>query len=159
MVQQPEEISTSSDTQASEAAGTHVLPSHPERDAQLMKRSQSLALPDAELAASRRYNQNSFQRGDIASRSQGQLSLKNISDDSGGSAVLGGQLQQQQQKGGKAVQKRQLTKDQNIEPPKATWAGLSMLKDGAGGFVDSPKGGSGLIKVGLGFEDGGRKGC
>ena len=164
MVQQPEETPTSSDTQASEAVGTHVLSSRSERNAQLMTRSQSLALPDnAELAASRRSasNRHSFQRGALASRSQIQLSLQDMSDDSGGSPVLGGQLQQQQQqqKGEKAVHKRQLTEDQNIESPRATWAGLSMLKDGAGGFLDSPKGGSGLIKVGLGFEEGRRKGC
>ena len=157
MVKHPEETPTSSDIQASEAAGTHLSSPRLERTAQLMTRSRSLALPvNAELAASKRSASNrcSFQRGVIASRSQRELSLKAISDDSGGSAMLRAQLQQQ-----KAVQKRRLTKDQNIEPPKATWAGLTLLKDGAGEFADSPKGGSGLIKVGLGFEEGARKGC
>ena len=151
MVKHPEETPTSSDTQASEAAGAQPC---------LMTRSRSLALPDnAELAASKRSasNQNSLQRGDIASCSQRELSLKAITDDSGGSAMLRAQLPQQ--KGEKAVQKRRLTKDQNTEPSKATWAGLSMLKDGAGDFADVLKGGSGLIKVGLGFEEGRRKGC
>ena len=161
MAQHTEETSTSSDTQASEAAGTHVLSPRLEYNAPLMTRSRSLALPDdAELAASKRSasNRKSFQRGDTSSRSGRQLSLQAVNDDSGGSVMLRAQLQQQH-KGEKAVQKRRLTKDQNIEPPKANWAGLSLLKDGAGDFVNSPKGGSGLIKVGLGFEDGGRKGC
>ena len=150
MVKHPEETPTSSDTQASEAAGAH--PSSP----CLMTRSRSLALPDnAELAVAS--TRNSLQRGDIASCSERELSLKAITDDSGGSAMLRAQLPQQ--KGEKAVQKRRLTKDQNTEPSKATWAGLSMLKDGAGDFADVPKGGSGLIKVGLGFEEGRRKGC
>lgn len=162
MLQQLEE---SLDTQASEVAGAYPLSPRFERNAQLMTRSQSLALPDnAVLETSKRStsNRNSFRRGDldISSRSQRQLSLKGVSDDSGWSSVLRGQQQQQQQKGEKSVQKRRLTKDQNIEPPRATWAGLSVLKDGvAGGFVDSPKAGSGLIKVGLGFEDDGKKGC
>lgn len=159
MVQHLEETPISSDAQASEATGTQSLSPRLERNAQLLTRSQSLALPDnAELPASVRSvsNRNSFQRGDIANRYQRQPSLNAISDDSGGSAML--RTQQQQQKGEKAGQKRFLTKDQNIEPPK-TWAGLSMLKDGTGDFVNSPKGGSGLIKVGLGIEEGGRKGC
>lgn len=160
MLQQLEE---SLDTQASEIAGAHPLSPRQERNAQLMTRSQSLALPDnAVLETSKRSasNRNSFRRGDIdtSSRSPRQLSMKGVSDDSGWSTVLRGQ---QQQKGEKSVQKRRLTKDQNIEPPRATWAGLSVLKDGVvGGFADSPKAGSGLIKVGLGSdEEDGRKGC
>lgn len=97
-------------------------------------------------------NQNLYKRGDIASHSQRQLSLKAISDDSAVSAMLRGQLLS---KGDKAVQKRRITKDQDIEPSKAIWAGLSALKEA--GFVDSPKGGSGYIKVG--FEEDGRNGC
>ena len=158
MLQQLEE---SLDTQASEVAGAHPLSPRQERNAQLRTRSQSLALPDnAVLETSKRSasNRNSFRRGDndISSRSHGQLSMKGVSDDT----VLRGQ-QQQQQKVEKAMQKRRLTKDQNIEPLRAVWAGLSVLKDGVvGGFADSPKAGSGLIKVGLGLqEEDGRKGC
>lgn len=162
-----QQLEESVDTQASEVAGAYPSSPRLERSAQLMTRSQSLALPDnAVLGTSKRSasNRNSFRRCDIdlSSRSQRQLSVKGGSDDSGWSTVLRRQQQQQQQpKEEKSVQKRRLTKDQNIEPPRSVWAGLSVLKDGVvAGFADSPKAGSGLIKVGLGFEEeDGRKGC
>ena len=156
----PEEHATKTDAEASEVQGGHLLSPRPKRSAQLMTRSRSLALPDnpvVEASSRSSSNQNLYKGGDIASHSQRQLSLKAISDDSAASAMLRGQLQQQQllPKGDKAVQKRRITKDQDIEPSKAIWAGLSALKEA--GFVDSPRGGSGYIKVG--FEEDGRNGC
>lgn len=143
---------------SSELHSAEGVPQSPrmERNAQLMTRSQSLALPNnMELEASRRSasHRHSYKRSEIASRSQRQLASKAMSDDSG----LSPRQPPQQQKGEKALQKRSITKDQNIEPGKAMWAGLAAVKEGVLGGVNSPKSGSGLIKVGLGFEEEG--GC
>ena len=151
---------TSSDGHCSEVPQAQMSTSQLERNAQIMTRSQSLALPaDMRLEANVRSasNRNPYKRADIANSSIWEMSLKTINSDNGSSSALRASVQQQ--KGDKPVQKRRITKDQNIEPLKSAWAGQSALKEGVGGMVDSPRGGSGLIKVGLGqgFEEAGRK--
>ena len=148
----------SSDGQSSDVPQVQLSTSQLERSAQLMTRSQSLALPaDMRLEANTRSasNRNPYKRADIANRSPKEMSFKPSNIDNASSGALRASLQQQQQKGDKPVQKRRITKDQNVEPSKAAWAGQSALKEGVGGLVDSPRGGSGLIKVGLGqgFEE------
>jgi hypothetical protein len=119
---------------------------------QLMKRSQSLALPANMVLEA---NGHSFRRADLATRSSRQFPIRGTDDDGGASPLLRSQLQQQ--KGDKGLPKRRIT-NQNIEPgsSKAAWLAQNGLRD-----VDSPRVGSGLIKVGLGqeFEEEGRNGC
>ena len=119
---------------------------------QLMKRSQSLALPANMVLEA---NGHSFRRADLATRSSRQFPIRGTDDDGGASPLLRSQLQQQ--KGDKGLPKRRIT-NQNIEPglSKAAWLAQNAFRD-----VDSPRVGSGLIKVGLGqeFEEDGRNGC
>ncbi len=124
----------------------------------LMKRSQSLALPaNIVLDANGRStsNRHCFQRADLATRSSRQFLVRGTDDDGGASPSLRSQLQMQ--KADKGLPKRRIT-NQNIEPgsSKAAWLAQNALRD-----VDSPRVGSGLIKVGLGqeFEEDGRNGC
>ena len=143
----------SSDGQSYDVPQAQLSTSQLERSPQLMTRSQSLALPaDMRMEA----NRNPYKRADIANRSPKEMSFKTSNIDNASSGALRASLQQQQQqKGDKPVQKQRITKDQNVEPSKAAWAGQSALKEGVGGLVDSPRGVSGLIKVGLGqgFEE------
>ena len=161
---------TSSDGQASELAQSELSPGQLDRHAQLMTRSQSLALPaNLGLEASMRSasNRHSYKRADIVGQPQKQLSWKKFSDDNSGSAMLRAHLQQQQNQqlqlpqGDKPGQKRGITKDQSMEPSKAVWADQSTLKNpGMYRSLDTPRGGSGLIKVGVGqgFQEDSRKG-
>lgn len=150
------------DGQESEAPVMQQSPPS-DRNAQLMKRSQSLALPAnmvLEAAGRSPSNRNLYKKADLVTRSQRQMSVQ-TSDDGGASAVLQSQLQQhhqlQQQKGDKGVPKRRIT-TQNIEPSKAAWLAQSAFRD-----VDSPRLGSGLIKGGQGglggFEEEGQHAC
>lgn len=123
----------------------------------LRKRSQSLALPaDMVLEANGQCtsNRHSFRSADLATRSSRQFPIRGIDDDGGASPALRSQLQQQ--KTDKGLPKRRIT-NQNIEPgsSKAAWLAQNALRD-----VNSPRVGSGLIKVGLGqeFEEDGRNG-
>ena len=147
---------SSSDQQETDAAQVQQSPQD-DRAMQHMQRSQSLALPQSlHLEANGRSatNRSSYRRADLVTRSQRHVSKS--SDDGNVSGMLRSQLQhQQQQKGDKSLPRRRIT-NQNIEPAKAK----STLKEG--GFpLDSPRVGSGLIKVGLapGSEDNGRTGC
>lgn len=129
-------------------------------DVQLTKRSQSLALPaNMVLEANGRSasSRHAYKRADLVTRSSRPFTVKGTGvDDSGASSLLRAQLQQQP-KADKAVPKRRIT-NQNIEPgsSKAAWLAQNALRD-----VDSPRVGSGLIKVGLGqaFEEDQRTGC
>ncbi len=142
-----------------EAEAGHMQQSPPgDTGGQLMKRSQSLALPaNTVLEANGRStsNRHSFRRADLGTRSSRQFPIRGTDDDGGASALLRAQLQQQ--KADKGLPKRRIT-NQNIEPgsSKAAWLAQNALRD-----VDSPRVGSGLIKVGLGqeFEEDGRNGC
>lgn len=130
-------------------------------DVQLTKRSQSLALPaNMVLEANGRSasSRHAYKRADLVTRSCRVFTVKGTGvDDSGASSLLRAQLQHQQPKADKAVPKGRIT-NQNIEPgsSKAAWLAQNALRD-----VDSPRVGSGLIKVGLGqaFEEEQRTGC
>ena len=123
-----------------------------------MKRSQSLALPAnmvLEANGGSPSNRHGFRTADLATRSSRQISSRGNDDDIGASPLLRSQLQQQ--KPDKGLPKRRIT-NQNIEPgsSKAAWLAQNPLRD-----VDSPRVGSGLIKVGLGqeSEEDGRNAC
>ena len=136
----------------------HMQQSPGDTGGQLMKRSQSLALPAnmvLEANGQSTSNRHCFRRADLNTRSTRQFPIKGTDDDSGASPLLRSQLQQQ--KADKGLPKRRIT-NQNIEPAssKAVWLAQNALRD-----VDSPRVGSGLIKVGLGQdpEEDGRNGC
>ncbi|KAA6416482.1 MAG: serine threonine kinase, partial [Trebouxia sp. A1-2] len=139
-----------------EAEAGHMQQSPPgdNHGGQLMKRSQSLALPaNMALEANGQSTsiRHSFRRADLATRSSRQFPIRGTDADSGALPLL------RQQKANKGALKRRIT-NQNIEPgsSKAAWLAQNALRD-----VDSPRVGSGLIKVGLGqeFEEDGRNGC
>ena len=124
----------------------------------LMKRSQSLALPAnmvLEANGGSPSNRHCFQRADLATRSSRQFLVRGTDDDGGASPLLRSQLQMH--KADKGLPKQRIT-NQNIEPgsSKAAWLAQNALRD-----VDSPRVGSGLIKVGLGqeSEEDGRNAC
>ncbi|DBA84709.1 TPA: hypothetical protein ACH3X1_005961 [Trebouxia sp. C0004] len=142
--------------QESEAVG-HMQQSPPSNTGGLLKkRSQSLALPAnmvPEANGQSTSNRPSFRRADLATRSSRQFPIRGTDDDAGASPLL----RSQQQIADKGLPKRRIT-NQNIElgSSKAAWLAQNALRD-----VDSPRIGSGLIKVGLGqeYEEDGRQGC
>lgn len=148
------------DGQDSEAGQMQQSPPN-DRNQLLMKRSQSLALPAnmvLEVNGQSASNCNPYKRAELRSHRP----LHAASDDDGELGMLQSQLQQQyHQKADKGVPRRRIT-SQNIEPSKAAWLAQNALKEGIGGLsADSPRVGSGLIKVGLGqgFEEDGRNRC
>ena len=129
-----------------------------------MKRSRSLALPASlvvEASGGTTHNRNPYKAADQVTRSQRQMSLQ-VSDVSASPAMIRAQLKQQQlqQNADKGAPKGRVT-TQSMESTKAAWLTQnSNLAQNAIRDLDSPRVGSGFIKVsmGQGFEEDGRVG-